>query len=1236
MKLNKKYVFFGMISLVIILSVIFFIGNSKVLTNEDYTLPEKIKNIKLIPAIDIDIFNKNKGYSTSPSFERKVLIQTEVDENFPCYVQNGDTIVCKAINESKKEKYLSTLSPVDASLLDSGSVPITNIEGSVIRERNINWNRDTEIKIDLTSQSGKFIIGFGSNEFILTTLSNGVFNLTHESGGDIYLDASELTGSYFTELIDLNKTQSVVNISFESTQPSGTDIGVLVRTHNLTNGSDLSYDLQRYWKLDAPTGTSVFDYSGNNDTGTFVGTPTPTSEGKFDNAIVFDSKYDYIDIDSDIFDYVERTTPYTISLWFKANTLDRGRLISITHSYSERHVMNIYSNELMTCLYDGSFHCKSIAFTDTTNWHNIIMIHDGSQGITAYLDGSEMTGTTAEGTAGGTYSRIGSDGTYGFNGIIDEVAIWNRTLSSAEVTQLYSMGQVGAWSDWTSRFTSSPSSFTVDDGRYVQVKSEIERPGGENVYLESITIGYTDVGVAPTPDNPPETFLNTTDAITFTEPEANLSCAGHDDFDIVNISIYTDANGTWLLNQTESFSGIQTKAEASFNISGISDGTYNWSCLSCDNASSTQCDMADNNRTFTISTSCIDEECYPYLCNDVTQTCRTSCTSHSHVNASSYCASDGTAKPAEPDLSDCANKEWSSLTDDEVCIDQSSGYCYDDNIGATGEYCVDVSTECVNDGTSYSEGEFICGFGDGNDHYQCLGGESAWSGLTDCIDLGDPYDASATVSGHTYCGYYEASTCSALTGCSTPTTQDCGNYYYDGSSCGTAKEDCDTGCGAAYDLDTCNEEVGYTLSEDCSTCTPPTTDVPPIVSLTSPDDDSISSSLEVTFGYTVAEDWNIRNCTFWHNASGSYHLNQTNTTEIAFDGSTINYFTQTFKDNQFPSWTIYCCDNATTPQCDWGSNRTVIIQTTYVGERKFRFFNESYGNEVFSISQHGDVNISTGELSVTNDAYIYGTLRGDSNGLDIDKLVISDYLDINGAGTSRIRLSNPYNEYLKLTGETGIGSLLIGLFNKNPYISTETGDYIEFGNDLRVGGDIRTTTLNVTGNAHITNINPDGNALYIGGEYEDGGVTIQYGNIFARNLTVNDSLISSGTIQTGGSIIPNATDVYDIGEVDTIWRYGFFRGLNVSDEVYINDVPVSPWLYNMSLSPTITPWLYNMSYALLSKIHRYTAQQNFEGILNITNSLELNNNATITRSGVNTSVWISETGNLITKFGKSG
>jgi hypothetical protein len=75
-------------------------------------------------------------------------------------------------------------------------------------------------------------------------------------------------------------------------------------------------------------------------------------------------------------------------------------------------------------------------------WHHIALSVDASNNIVMYVDGtSEDTGTaTISRTNGGSFV-IGvarnSSPVYYWNGSIDQVRIFNRALSSGEVTALY-------------------------------------------------------------------------------------------------------------------------------------------------------------------------------------------------------------------------------------------------------------------------------------------------------------------------------------------------------------------------------------------------------------------------------------------------------------------------------------------------------------------------------------------------------------------------------------------------------------------------------------------------------------------------------------------------------------------------------------------------------------------------------------------------------------------------------
>jgi len=90
--------------------------------------------------------------------------------------------------------------------------------------------------------------------------------------------------------------------------------------------------------------------------------------------------------------------------------------------------------------------------------------------------------------------------------------------------------------------------------------------------------------------NSPVDYYNTTEAITF-------NCTASDDINLVNVSLYGNWTGSWLLNETNS---SPVNATPVIFSKTINDGTYVWNCYACDNATTTQCFFADANRTFTI------------------------------------------------------------------------------------------------------------------------------------------------------------------------------------------------------------------------------------------------------------------------------------------------------------------------------------------------------------------------------------------------------------------------------------------------------------------------------------------------------------------------------------------------------------------------------------------------------------------------------------------------------------
>ncbi|MFC1753477.1 Ig-like domain-containing protein [Thermoproteota archaeon] len=67
------------------------------------------------------------------------------------------------------------------------------------------------------------------------------------------------------------------------------------------------------------------------------------------------------------------------------------------------------------------------------------------------------------------------------------------------------------------------------------------------------------------------------DGYSTTSPNVSLVCNATDYYGVVNITLYTNINGSWAPYATDNSTG--NYVEATFNLTGLGEGTYQWNCL---------------------------------------------------------------------------------------------------------------------------------------------------------------------------------------------------------------------------------------------------------------------------------------------------------------------------------------------------------------------------------------------------------------------------------------------------------------------------------------------------------------------------------------------------------------------------------------------------------------------------------------------------------------------------------
>ncbi len=88
--------------------------------------------------------------------------------------------------------------------------------------------------------------------------------------------------------------------------------------------------------------------------------------------------------------------------------------------------------------------------------------------------------------------------------------------------------------------------------------------------------------------------------------------------------------------------------------------------------------------------------------------------------------------------------------------------------------------------------------------------------------------------------------------------------------------------------------------------------------------DDTNQYVNITFNATVTDDYNLVNCSLWHNYTGTWHLNQT---QAVSGTSNTTEFNLTQLTNKTFVWNIECYDNASQSAFD-STNRTVILNWT--------------------------------------------------------------------------------------------------------------------------------------------------------------------------------------------------------------------------------------------------------------------------------------------------------------------
>ncbi len=221
----------------------------------------------------------------------------------------------------------------------------------------------------------------------------------------------------------------------------------------------LSCGLIGYWTFDGGdiSNGRVLDKSGGINHANLINISTTTfyTAGKIGQGFNFDGVDDKVSIDQ-FNSALSIGSTFTISAWFKSKSFstanDRPTILGSSVSTSDRTYLQVSSTgEPIVATWNGSsMTSKSGNSVKLDTWHHIVMTNNGTT-INGYIDNTLMSGNTLANTSfSNGKTNIGAGPAFGFfPGVIDDVRIYNRVLSSSEITALFNSGN--------SKFATSPN-----------------------------------------------------------------------------------------------------------------------------------------------------------------------------------------------------------------------------------------------------------------------------------------------------------------------------------------------------------------------------------------------------------------------------------------------------------------------------------------------------------------------------------------------------------------------------------------------------------------------------------------------------------------------------------------------------------------------------------------------------------------------------------------------------------
>ena len=312
---------------------------------------------------------------------------------------------------------------------------------------------------------------------------------------------------------------------------------------------DITSNLVAHYTFDEGSGTTAGDSSATNNDGTLLDSPVWASGKIGSGALDFSGDFDRVEAaDNVALDY---SGDFSVSFWFNSTQTPGGsaRLVGQSAGSDGFVIYTDSSGDInwMVAGGGGSTTLGAAAPLDG-NWHLVTAVRSGDN-FELFIDGtSTATSTAVVGDASSSETlRIGSSSASSseYDGLLDDVRIYDRALSVSDVTELYS-------------YTGASSPTDLDTVATTDGGLSINTDGGNDVYLVAddggaIFGGRTNLTIETqfsitTQSADETTLLSYASAVSENEVKLVIESDGRLSFAIGNIEQLTSATYLSLLD----------------------------------------------------------------------------------------------------------------------------------------------------------------------------------------------------------------------------------------------------------------------------------------------------------------------------------------------------------------------------------------------------------------------------------------------------------------------------------------------------------------------------------------------------------------------------------------------------------------------------------------------------------------------------------------------------------------